>query len=360
VTGEVVVVGPSLASHGGIASVNRALLEADFFGAGDDGLGVRFHSSTRDGSVLSRAGYALRQLIRFTIAPHRTAWVLHAHMAFQGSFWRKAAYGWIARARGGRTIYHIHPTAFLDFYEKGGPLRRAAIHATLSRADALVAITSHMKERLGQIVPHVPRFLVPNPVNLDRVPAPVQRDPATIVFLGWLVQNKGVFELVEAFVRVRVHVPSAKLVFAGSKDDGRLRANVARHGVSDAVEFPGWLGPDEVVALLARATVFVLPSHTEGFPMAILEALACGTPIVATRVGGIPEILEHERHALLVAPRDVEGLTAALGRILQDGELRQRMSRANREAAMAFDVGVASASLRSIYSAVFGSQRTVA
>jgi glycosyltransferase involved in cell wall biosynthesis len=355
--GEVIVVGPSLESHGGIASVNRTLSEANFFGLGADGLDVQLRTSTRDGSIFSRTAYALGNLVRFAIARRRSPWTLHAHMAFQGSFWRKAAYGWVTHARGGRVIYHIHPCDFWDYYEQGGQLRRAAIRATLTRANAVIVITNSMKEKLGRIAPDVPRFVVRNPINLDRTSEPAPRDPATIVFLGWLVPNKGVFELVDAVARLRETIPALKLVFAGSKDDGRLRAHVVRSGLSDVVEFPGWLEPNRVVALLGRATVFALPSYSEGVPMAMLEALACGTPIVATRVGGIPEILQNERHGLLIAPRDVEGLTAALIRLLQDRELRERMSLANREAARAFDVGGTATALRSIYRTVLFPER---
>jgi glycosyltransferase involved in cell wall biosynthesis len=284
-------------------------------------------------------------------------WILHAHMAFQGSFWRKAAYGWVARARGGKVIYQIHPSAFWDYYARGGLLRRAAIRGTLTRANTLIAISNNMKDKLGHIAPRVSRFVVPNPIDLNQIPEAVPRDPATIIFLGWLVPNKGVFELVDAAVRVRRNFPDVRLVFAGSKDNGRLREHAQASGLGDSVEFPGWLTPDKVAALLTRATVMALPSYSEGVPMAILEALACGTPIIATTVGGIPEVLEHERHALLIAPRDVDALTAALLRVLSDAELRERMSENNRKAAAAFDANAVAAKLRSIYQTTVTSER---
>lgn len=349
INGSVVVVGPSLDSHGGIASVNRTLYDAHFFGRGSDGLDVTLHPSTRDGSLVGRAGYAIGRIARFAFASHNEPWTVHAHMAFQGSFWRKAAYGWVARARGGRVIYHIHPSAFWDYYEQGGRVRQTAIRATLRRADAVIVITDSMKDKLGAIIPDVSRFIVPNPIDLSRPQIDSARDPATIAFLGWLVPNKGVFELVDAVARLKDSIPDLRLIFAGSKDDGRLRDYVAQAGLKSAVDFPGWLKPDEVSALLRRATVLALPSYSEGVPMAILEALGSGTPIVATRVGGIPEILDHERHALLIPPRDVSQLAAALFRLINDGDLRERMSRNNRAAAKSFDVRRVAAALRSIY-----------
>jgi len=357
IAADVVVVGPSLDSHGGITSVNRTLSDAGFFADSRDGLLVELRPSTRDGTTLAKTTFALRHIARFAIARRTRSWLLHAHMAFQASFWRKSAYGWIARRRGGRVIYHIHPCAFWDFYVHGGWLRRLAIRATLARADAVIVLTGHMKEKIRRIAPHVPLFVVPNPIDLGRAPSPVPREPATIVFLGWLVPNKGVFELVDAISRVRERIPEVKAVFAGSKDDGTLRKHVARSGLTDAISFPGWLSPEAVAALLARATVLALPSYSEGVPMSILEALACGTPIVATSVGGIPEILTNERNALLIRPRDVEALNQALLRLLSDGELRARMSIANRDAARSFEVGAVAASLRGIYRSILFADR---
>jgi glycosyltransferase involved in cell wall biosynthesis len=83
--------------------------------------------------------------------------------------------------------------------------------------------------------------------------------------------------------------------------------------------------------------------------MSILEALASGTPIVASAVGGIPEILQHERNGLLIPPRSVDALADAIERLLDDPVLRDRMSKANRDDARAFAVDLVAASLRSIY-----------
>ena len=110
-----------------------------------------------------------------------------------------------------------------------------------------------------------------------------------------------------------------RLVVAG---DGPLRALVP-----DAL---GFVSHDELERLYDRAAVVVLPSYREGLPLCVLEAMAHGRPVVATAVGGIPQLVEDGRTGLLVEPGDAEALRSALERLLSDPELRRRMGRAAR------------------------------
>jgi glycosyltransferase involved in cell wall biosynthesis len=115
----------------------------------------------------------------------------------------------------------------------------------------------------------------------------------------------------------------------------RLRLEANRLGLNAAVELPGWIGSDEKAELLARAACLALPSHDEGLPLAVLEAMLAGVPVVATSVGGVPEIVADGRHALLVAPRDTEALATALARVLDDPQLAKQLSEAARQRANA-------------------------
>lgn len=342
-------VGPHVDSHGGVAAAIRLLS----FGcrSQSDGrtLQLEVFPSTVDGSKSRRLFYAIRRVVKFCITSRTAAWGIHAHAGAHGAFWRKAAYGWITALRGGKVIYQIHPSAFWDYYNDGGVVRRAIIRSTLRKADALIAITREMYERLEAIAPGVPRYLLPNPVDLSTVPQPVSRDAATVAYVGWLVRNKGVFELVDAVAAMRASRESLRLVFAGSKDDGALRSYVRERGLQDVTTFTGWLTPAGVLELLTRTTLLALPSYTEGLPMTVLEALACGTPIVTTPVGGIPEILVDRRNALFVPPRDVRALAHAIEELLDDPRKREAMSEANRTEALKFDLHYVAARLTSIY-----------
>jgi glycosyltransferase involved in cell wall biosynthesis len=140
-----------------------------------------------------------------------------------------------------------------------------------------------------------------------------EANPAEVLFAGRLSPEKGIRELVEA-------TAGMNLVVAG---DGPLR---------DLVPAAlGFVPHAELDRLYARAAVVVLPSYQEGLPLCVLEAMAHGRPVVATAVGGIPELIEDGVTGLLVAPGDVAGLRASLERLLADPVLRRRLGRAARE-----------------------------
>ena len=114
-------------------------------------------------------------------------------------------------------------------------------------------------------------------------------------------------------------------------DDAQLRAQIHEHDLDDVVRLVGAV--DDVAPLLASADVYVQPSHFEAFGSSAIEALASGVPVVASGVGGLGDFLIDGENALLHQPRSTQSLTAALNRMLDDGPLRERLSKAGRRTA---------------------------
>ena len=143
--------------------------------------------------------------------------------------------------------------------------------------------------------------------------------------------SKGHDHLLEAFRLLRAEVPGARLLLVGDGIRRQWVESLAREqGLGDAVVFAGFR--DDVPALLAAMDCFALAStRTEGVPQSLLQAFAAGTPVVATRIGGIPEVVEDGRTGLLVPPEDPRALAAALAAVLRDGAAaRERAARARR------------------------------
>jgi glycosyltransferase involved in cell wall biosynthesis len=170
-----------------------------------------------------------------------------------------------------------------------------------------------------------------------------------------LCEVKGQRELIEALATV----PEARLVLVGAdlEQDGaylaRLRREAERLGVRDRVVFAGQR--DDVERILSALDVLVLPSWTEGLPLAVLEAMAHGRPVVATPVGGTPELVADGETGVLVPPRDPAALAAALRRLLGDPELRRRMGEAGyRRAAERFSAEATTRRMLEIYDEVAG------
>jgi len=155
-------------------------------------------------------------------------------------------------------------------------------------------------------------------------PAPAGR---YILTVSACKEQKGLDVLVRAAALLPRSDPEVRTVIVG---EGHLRESLEELavalGVRDRIDFLGRTNRRQVSALLRGCEVFVLPSRFETFGIALVEALACGKPVVATRVGGIPEIVEHCRTGLLVEPDRPEALAAALGELLRNRELRQRLA----------------------------------
>jgi glycosyltransferase involved in cell wall biosynthesis len=201
--------------------------------------------------------------------------------------------------------------------------------------------------------------VLPNPVDLDEFAAPSgrPREAERVLYLGWFVPGKGAFDLLEALARLRGRRPGLRATFGGARDPGQdaaLRLRVRELGLEDVVEVEGWIGREEVIRRLGACTLLALPTYSEGIPMVLLEAMACGAPVVTCPVGGIPEVVSDGRNALFVRPGDLDGLAAALERLLDDGALREAMSRANREDVRRYDVRTLLPRLLAIYRELAG------
>ncbi len=180
----------------------------------------------------------------------------------------------------------------------------------LRRAGAVICVSNVLADSMRSIgVKHV--HFVPNGVAIPSVRLD-EADEPFVLFAGRLSEEKGIRDLVEA-------TRGLQLVVAG---DGPLRWLVP-----DAL---GFVPHQELERLYDRAAIVVLPSYREGLPVCVIEAMAHGRPVVATAVGGIPELVEDGRTGLLVAPGDAAGLRVALERLLSDAELRDRMGLAGR------------------------------
>ena len=145
------------------------------------------------------------------------------------------------------------------------------------------------------------------------------RKGASILFLARFTPEKGVAELIEAFAQIADRFPEATLTLAGDGDEReRFEHQVADLGLTDRVSFPGYVLGSSKADLLLSADIFVLPSYTEGLPIALLEAMAAGAAVITSSVGGIPEIVESPRNGILLDEISPDTVAGALSELLSD------------------------------------------
>ncbi len=159
-------------------------------------------------------------------------------------------------------------------------------------------------------------------------------DATVAAYVGALVDSKGMADLASVLPELLRRHADLIFVCVGSGDSRETLADAGqRSGRRESVILPGAVPPSEVARYLQAADFFVTPSHSEGMPQSVLEAMNCGLPVVATRVGGIPQAVLDGETGLLVEPRNRSELQAALERMITDTAFRQRAARASLERA---------------------------
>jgi len=247
------------------------------------------------------------------------------------------------RRRKGRTacvvtIHDVIPLLFPDHAPKAlktrlFPLFRWLMREVGRRADAIIAVSRSTRadvlrelrlpaEREPQVV------VVPNGVAPEFKPAPrAPHGPKTILYVGRLDPYKNVVRLIEAFGRLAAeHVADVRLRIVGA-DDPRYpeaRQRAAALGLGHRLDWTGHVSGGELVQAYQQADVFALPSRYEGFGLTVLEAMACGTPVVCSNTSSLPEVAGDA--ALFVPPGDVPALAHALRRVLTEPPLWAELS----------------------------------
>lgn len=272
---------------------------------------------------------------------------------------------WLLRRR---MVAHYRGANFDNFYRLSSPLLRAWIRLIVGRLDGIIVQASALKKMFAGLFPTDQIAVLPNGLDFANWPAPA-RTPGPrvrLLFMGHVTFAKGFYDLILAYEQLRQRHPQVELWFAGETMDherqkfrvaellepqhqqyffahvseisNRIKAFLADQGNYNA-RYLGRVAGEEKRAAFESADIFVLPSYTEGFSMAVLEAMAYGLPVVASRVGALQEILQDGNHGFLVQPRDPQGLAATLERLIADPDLRLRIGESNaRQARERYDI----------------------
>ena len=266
--------------------------------------------------------------------------VVHCHTSVGGFLGRVAA----RRAGVPVVVWTVHGWAF--HYPDGGVLRRTlfkGIEAWLDRrTDHYIAVSRDMKEvGVSAGVATASKVRVIHH-GLDPAPYAVPARAAAAVRRRWGIPDgapvagpagrfeppKGMEIWVRAAARILERVPEAWFLTVGDGPERRRLESLARElGLAGRMVFPGW--QEEIAPLLSAMDCFCMASRWEAFPFVLLEAMAAARPVVATAVGGVPEVLEHGRGGTLVPPGDAAALAEAAAALLADGESRRAMGGRN-------------------------------
>jgi glycosyltransferase involved in cell wall biosynthesis len=210
-----------------------------------------------------------------------------------------------------------------DLNRAADPVSRWLTRLAMRRATFVVAKSEHLRERAIQMGINASKVrTVRNGCNpavfhladrgAARAELTVDDRAELVLFVGRLDCAKGILELLDAFASLTSCRPNLRLAYVGDGPGAeQLRSKTIGLGLEDRVSLAGACPSQKVARWLAAANVLALPSYREGYPNVVIEALSCGRPVIATDVGGIPELV-NESSGILVAPRDSRALAAAI------------------------------------------------
>jgi lipopolysaccharide/colanic/teichoic acid biosynthesis glycosyltransferase len=276
--------------------------------------------------------------------------IVHVHTPVAAALGRVAA--WMARVP--IVIYTAHGFYFHDDMRRW--LKQPIIWVekllgkitdltfTQSQEDAITAAREGISEegrvvRIGNGV-DIERFIMPPANDGVRMELGLSQQDKIVGFVGRLVREKGLLELIEAVKEVAKVLPDTRLVLVGETLDGdrdqkakqALRQAIEQDGLQDRVVFTGFV--EDIPRVMAAIDLFVLPSYREGMPRTIIEAMACGKPVVATNIRGCREEVVHGVTGMLVPVKDAASLAEAMKSVLSNPDLAQEMGRAGQQRAV--------------------------
>jgi glycosyltransferase involved in cell wall biosynthesis len=286
----------------------------------------------------------------------RRVQLVHAHSPVAAALARLAL--------GGRTAF---VTTEHNTWDRYHPATRLLNAATFGRQQAAIAVSQEVARSIGpraRTAVHV----IPNGIDDDALrAAALTREEAraelglpagvpAVGAIGGVTAKKGHVHLVRAAAALRQRMPDARVVIVGLPVDAEpVRRAIGEAGLEGCVLLAGY--HPTAARLLPAFDVFALPSLHEGMPVSLLEAMALGVPVVASRVGGVPEVVTDGADGVLVPPGDEAALSAALAGLLADGGRRRALADAARVTAARFSLAAAVRRTEDVYDEALAARR---
>lgn len=327
---SIVMIGTAPGGASGVATVVETYTAHGLFQRWD----AIYLPTHRGGRYARKVLVALGAWMEFMarLAHGRVA-LLHVHLASNASFWRKALFILPAQLFRVGYVLQVHGGGFAEFHASRLPPTRRLIRHVLRHAERVIAVSPEWRDALAAIEPESRIEIVPNPVEVPAWQAGLEARPPNVVFLGVLCERKGVYDLLQAWPAVVKTVPDAHLVLCGPGELDAVRALSRELGIESSVRVAGWVAGDAKESLVRSAWAVVLPSHVEALPMAILEALAAGVPVVQPRHAAFPEVVEATGGGI-IAEANVKALADAIESLLLDPPRARALGETGQRAAL--------------------------
>lgn len=335
---QIIMLGASLQQNGGIATVENLIIEHIH-----PHIKIQHITSHEEGSIIHRIYVFCSAIYTFLCQMcSQKIDAIHIHISDGGSLIRKAILVVLSWPFGKPIIMHAHGAEFHITYQKLPHVLKKVFSWIFRRCQGFIVLSENWEnyyiQNLGLNKKQV--FVLPNPTELPtQIPHRENSTPVILVFCGRVGERKGAFDLITAFAQLsEQQKKSAQLILAGDGEIEKAQQLAAQFNIAEQVTFLGWINSQERDKILSQADVFILPSYNEGLPMAILEAMGWGLPIIATPVGGIPELVINNQNGLIVTPGNIQELSEAIALLIKDEQLRLSLGTVARKNVEPYDI----------------------
>jgi glycosyltransferase involved in cell wall biosynthesis len=318
------MVGPDPYSKGGIATLERNILE----NANHDFYRYSMHIARPEGSFF----------LKFALVPIYTVFfmlkvltfkysIVHIHISENWGFYRYVPFilfSWLIKLK---IVIHPNACEFDQFYARQNTFLRWIIRFHLNRADQILTVSTEWAE----VFRYITKAEVSVVYNFVDVPPKNMYNPKsiTITSAGQLGRRKGYYDMLTVVPQILKKNSEIRFKFCGNGEINEIKSELERNQIEKYVYVMGWLDNNDLKEILKDTVLFVLPTYHEGMPLAILEAMSFGIPIISTTVGGIPSLVENGVNGILVEPGQSEALFLAIDKLLNYEELRILISHNN-------------------------------
>jgi glycosyltransferase involved in cell wall biosynthesis len=321
---RVLMIGPDRSVHGGISGVVNNYYEAGL----NEKIDLFYIGTMVEGSKVRKLLQAAAAYIRFLKKLPRYD-IVHVNMAADASYYRKAVFIKTARFAKKKIIIHQHGGDFETFYyKKLGEWQRKKVQKVLSMGDAFLVLAPVWKEFFGRIIEENKITILPDSI---KIPASCEKKYGShkLLFLGRLCKAKGIVELIAAMSVLKEKYPDIHLYLGGIWEDKDLKQLAEER--QDCITYLSWICGEEKKKYLEECDIFVLPSYFEGQSVSILEAMAYSCAVVASKTGGIPQMILDGETGILVEPQSELSLQEGLEKVLSDSSLAEKLGRKARD-----------------------------
>ncbi len=269
---------------------------------------------------------------------NKTIKILHIHCASNGSFYRKSIVLLIGKLKKKKIIMHMHGGGFKDFYSKNN-LNKIYIRSILSLSDKVICLSEEWHQFYSYELNLKNTIILRNAIKI-RGPF-INKNingKIRILFMGKICNEKGIFDLIK-FLSTNNNFLAGKikLVICGVDEEKKINELTSNKLWQKHIENLGWVEGGRKNKIIKESDIFILPSHYEGVPISILEAMSFGKPIIATNVGGIPSLVKNEINGWLIEPKRIDKLEKIFDDILEDPSILSKLGRNSHLAAQEYD-----------------------